>query len=292
MILPSPKPPLAYPKPKPWIRPKLKPLRLERKRVVTIGAGFLCTDGVVLCADTQETINDLTKTRASKLMVKEAPDRKLVIAGAGDSAFIDKLIELIWCATLSANATIDDVSDMVKDTVTETHRRYKEFYHVGMMPTAELLFGVWVQGQGVRLYTTEGPIVNRVDKTQTVGVGWVLADYIIDRMFRSSMSAMEARTLAAYMLLRVKEYVAGCGGDSEIVILQNDGAIHKMRDLTASRLASVISRAEIYLPNVMIAMAMGHSKREFDRILKDFCDFLRECKTEWDEDRELWGDTL
>jgi hypothetical protein len=44
-----------------------KPIRLPRSVRMTIAAGFVCKDGVILCADTQETIPGYTKTDAQKL---------------------------------------------------------------------------------------------------------------------------------------------------------------------------------------------------------------------------------
>ena len=61
-MLTKPKPPVA--------KPNSKPERLRRK-CVTIAAGFRCVDGIMLCADTQETLGFL-KRKHPKLDVRGA----------------------------------------------------------------------------------------------------------------------------------------------------------------------------------------------------------------------------
>src|SRR5271157_3648330 len=70
--------------PRPLLRPK--PKRLPRVRRMTIAAGYVCNSGIVLCADTQETIPGFTKTNANKLIAFPCPTVTLVFAGAGDNA--------------------------------------------------------------------------------------------------------------------------------------------------------------------------------------------------------------
>jgi 20S proteasome alpha/beta subunit len=57
MISPFPKPRIFRPKPR----------RLQKRRAVTIVAGFKTIDGIVLCADTQETIGGISKRNVPKL---------------------------------------------------------------------------------------------------------------------------------------------------------------------------------------------------------------------------------
>jgi 20S proteasome alpha/beta subunit len=59
----TPKPP--FPKLGPTLKPK--PRRPWRKSKMTIAAGFVCSDGIVLCADTQETITGYTKNSTEKI---------------------------------------------------------------------------------------------------------------------------------------------------------------------------------------------------------------------------------
>jgi hypothetical protein len=42
-------------------RPLPKPLRLGKRKSVTIAIGILCSDGIILCADSQESVDEYSK---------------------------------------------------------------------------------------------------------------------------------------------------------------------------------------------------------------------------------------
>jgi hypothetical protein len=53
---------------------------------MTIAAGYVCDSGIVLCADTQETIQGYTKNSAKKLLTFQCPGVTLVFAGSGNNS--------------------------------------------------------------------------------------------------------------------------------------------------------------------------------------------------------------
>jgi hypothetical protein len=61
---------------------------------VTIAAGLVCADGIVMCADSQETSGDY-KWPVEKMVVDSRYGFPLIIAGAGFGAAIDNAIERI-----------------------------------------------------------------------------------------------------------------------------------------------------------------------------------------------------
>jgi hypothetical protein len=91
--------------PKPRRFPQSKPAPLPKRDAVTIVAGFKSYEGVVLCADTQETVLH-SKRHVPKLRFEpdslaksvkewrgEKDDLAAAFCGAGDGPFIDKLID-------------------------------------------------------------------------------------------------------------------------------------------------------------------------------------------------------
>ena len=90
------------PKPQPfqpYPRPPFK--RLPRSKYVTIAAGFHCIEGIVLCADTQETVDNYIKRNVPKIAVRPqwTDDKsipRVVFAGAGDGDLIDSLVGKMW----------------------------------------------------------------------------------------------------------------------------------------------------------------------------------------------------
>jgi 20S proteasome alpha/beta subunit len=71
------------------------PKRLPRNRKLTIAAGFVCVDGVILCADTQETISGYTKNETEKIRLFKDQGLCVAITGAGDSELIETVSPLI-----------------------------------------------------------------------------------------------------------------------------------------------------------------------------------------------------
>jgi hypothetical protein len=61
-----------------------KPSRPPREnRVVTIAAGVMCPDGIVMCADSQETVGEYLKVFKPKLIELPlvSPDVRVVVVG-------------------------------------------------------------------------------------------------------------------------------------------------------------------------------------------------------------------
>lgn len=62
--------------PRPFTYVPKQEMRLPKGRIVTIAAGILCQDGIVLCADTEESITDDRKGTTSKLSLVLYTSRK------------------------------------------------------------------------------------------------------------------------------------------------------------------------------------------------------------------------
>jgi hypothetical protein len=73
---------------KPCLHPK--PKRLPRKLDVTIGAGFICGDGILLAADTKESYGD-THTYVDKITIVDEAHCKAAIASSGEGYLLDYL---------------------------------------------------------------------------------------------------------------------------------------------------------------------------------------------------------
>ncbi len=128
---------------------------------MTIIAGFKGFDGIVLCSDTQETIEH-SKRKVSKLRI-EPSDGKSEIAvafcGAGDNGpFIVKIISVAWEDVQTATS-LDEATNEIEKSLTKTYREYGQIYQRGYVPHAELIYGVKMHGSS-KLFHASGPIVN------------------------------------------------------------------------------------------------------------------------------------
>src|ERR1043166_1209008 len=102
-----------------------KAIQFRKHKRVTLIAAFKCDKGVVLCADTEETV-DLPgrgsyRVRVTKIKPQVAGQYDVVIGGAGDAHLVDgftrRLVAEIgsWSTPLDDAAIENKVSDLLLD---------------------------------------------------------------------------------------------------------------------------------------------------------------------------------
>ena len=273
------------PHPKPYLFPRPKSKRLPERKAVTIVAGFRFNGGVILCADTQETIGEYSKTWTPKLDVrpqpwyaKDSPDELMAaFAGAGDGPFADKIIERAWEEVQTATS-FDEACSQIESSIKETHREYGQIFQNGYLPDVELIYGVKMHGHS-KLFKSIGPLVKEVDYA-AAGVGMHLANFLTSRMHQRYLPGRQAFILAAYVLYQCIEHVDGCGGDRHIATLNeagNSGMINPAHiDLAVHQLQEVKDAVSILLLN---APDISISPENFEKDLQAVVEkirFLRE----------------
>jgi hypothetical protein len=204
---------------------------------MTVTVGFLCKDGVVLGADSQESYEgSALKRSVPKLVafpppnIPGTPDRRAIFTGAGDAAFVDKLIDEMWSEIGSAPPSVNEIATEIERRITELYAEYRELYHPGYMPFADITYGIWC-GRESGLFHAHGPVVNRIGSRfqsaqggyKSAGLGSEITDYIQARMKFKPPNVDQASVLARYMLEQAVAHGQGCGGDIRISWLKNDG---------------------------------------------------------------------
>ena len=107
---------------------------------MTIVAGFKSYQGVVLCADTQETVlhskRHVPKLRFEpdslthsirKSMDQEVTDVAAAFCGAGDGPFIDKLINEAWKTAQKAKS-LQEAGERIEATIKGVYREFGKIY--------------------------------------------------------------------------------------------------------------------------------------------------------------------
>jgi hypothetical protein len=194
---------------------------------LTIIAGFKCYEGIVICADTQETYGT-AKRSVPKLRFEpsgsphEGDGLAVAFCGAGDNGpFIDKLVQTAWeDGQLGTN--LDEACAEIEKSIKRTYKEFGQIYQPGSCPTAELIYGAKMLN-ACRLFSASGPIVNEKDGYDACGAGYYMADFLASRMYAHHLNLRQCAILSAYILFQAKEHVDGCGGDSHIAVLREDG---------------------------------------------------------------------
>jgi hypothetical protein len=253
---------------------------------VTIAAGYVFNGGVILCADTQETVG-LSKTKRPKLVIeprelegKDSPeDLMLAMAGAGDGPYIDKLVERVWKKAKAAQG-FEEACALVETSIQETYEYYLGLFHPGQMPYSDVVYGVKMEGRS-KLFRATGPIVNETPDYCSVGNGYYLAEFITDRVYRKRISGPQAIILAAYVLFQCKEHVDGCGGESHIAGLYNAGASGRIKHWDVHLISSQAERVDLMISELLLtASDFTVGEVEFSEVLQFIVDELKQLRAE------------
>lgn len=221
------------PKPLPrFVSPKY--MRLPRRRKVTIAAGFSCVDGIVLCADTQETIQGYTKTKTEKMNVLYADRCRVVITGSGDSEIVGTISQRLMSAAISEFDEDrwyeeDEVRGVMEDVLLEFFRRHLLPYPQIERPFIELLIAVRCSRNRF-LYKASGNTLRDLDPARTgssgasaIGSGCLFANSLIERIYSPFLELDDLVTIACYILYQAKRWVDGCGGNTDIYVMTKEG---------------------------------------------------------------------
>jgi hypothetical protein len=207
-------------KPRPAFRPKSK--RLPKVHAMTIAAGFPCSDGLVLCADTQETIYSYAKVNTEKMRQLETPSYNVVFTGAGDSGLLEMSAQLMKQALLRENPKGDrEIERVLRDSWLEIFNRHLAPYSqfpADEHPNPDLLIGVQYP-TAAEFYRAYGTAFWQVHEPQCVGSGVVLGKSLIAQLFTNSMTIGQGWLVALYVLHQAKTWVDGCGGNTDILLL-------------------------------------------------------------------------
>lgn len=201
------------------------PKRLPRRKLVTIAAGFVCDEGIVICSDTQETIPGYVKTDSEKMRTIVGGHLSMVFTGSGDADLIEMTIDEIQNRViLEQPHAVWAIEKIVKDALSEIFKKrigpYSVFPAEDRPLIPDLLIGVQVES-GTLLYKASGTKLRRLNEPECIGTGLVLGKSLIGRFFKRNLSLAQTGLLAIYILHQVKRWVDGCGGKSDILLLSN-----------------------------------------------------------------------
>lgn len=289
---------LPYGKPNPRERPPKRP-------AVTIIAGFKCLDGIVICADTEETIGNISKrsvpklrfepetpTRPSGVLGRIGGDVAVAFCGSSDNgAFVDKIVDSAWEKAKQTD-NLNSACDVIEQSITDTYRDFGQIYQAGYCPSAELIYGVKAN-RATRLFYASGPVINEKETYSTGGVGYYMADFLAERMYGRYMNLRQCVILAAYVLLEAKEHVYGCGGESHIAILREDGVSGRVASYRIDTMTKLLKEADEKFGHLIIRGAdTEENDEEFAEVIKimteSFSDLRKLEKDKLENYKAMW----
>jgi 20S proteasome alpha/beta subunit len=210
-------------------RPFHKPVKhrrypVNRRKRVTIAAGFAYRDGILLCSDTQLTVAS-GKMDGTKLGTAHPSWGTVMAACAGNADFAAGAFQT--CIRDTWDCKSRDALRKISESLEEHYRR-----HVFDHPLFEnqpgeyeysLLIALRFKGDDrARLYTTHETVMRENGAFECIGIGGDVASQMIRFLYDIEMEESYTIGLASHVLKYVKNTVEGCGGGSVIRLLRHD----------------------------------------------------------------------
>jgi 20S proteasome alpha/beta subunit len=246
----------------------------KAKQLMTIAAGFLCSDGFVLAADT--LYSGTNKRYAAKIWTLQRGDVAIAVAGAGVAVLLARLKDDIY-DRLTSSMSRRDVVELIDGILYSIFHKHKpapnEF-------PIQVLVGIRTHGD-CSLYENDSfAMLARVRKNRTcIGWGSSLGLYFADTLFRKQMPMKWAEIISAHLVRQVKRYADGCGGRTHMVSVPALGQIKRfqpkeIRDLERY-FAEIDTAMQLVLPGSGGARMNESTRRQRLQMLNDAIDRVR-----------------
>ena len=196
---------------------------------MTVAAGFVCHNGVVLGADTEISFGVAGKRQESKIFpINRAMGCYLTYTGHSD--FVKELVDRLREET--KNADTDEILATMKRCYQEMRDLQQQKTTAEDRTWAHILITVrkdirepWkakLLNYDTWLYLARDDHFFRVEKYAVLGIGEEHAAAIIDPLYMR-LSTREVIYTALYAIRKVKQSVQGVGGPTELIeIVSND----------------------------------------------------------------------
>lgn len=195
---------------------------------MTIAAGFVCMDGIVLCADTQESIPGYTKHSTDKIDRWEDENLTFAITGSGDSEIIQTVAQHIIEAgrreyTPNNYLYGDRAKTLIEEAFLKFFKKHLLPYPQNERPFVELLIAIQCHHNRY-LLKASGTTVRNLDPgispgADCIGSGVMLGHSLIEKLYNPFIDLDDLIIVACYIVFQAKKWVDGCGGNTDLLVL-------------------------------------------------------------------------
>jgi hypothetical protein len=258
---------------------------------MTIAAGFVVHDGVLICSDSEHSAGGLV-THNSKLTPVDFSSGKVVFASAGNTelalAAIQKCSREIQSKPVDQIRSNADVANIIESTVNTEYRKHVANNPDPAAPSVyEILAAVWSDRDSTHqasLFKTWQGVINSVEGYHCIGSGYYLGNYVIESMAGWALSGgadvEKVRVVATYTLAIAKKFVDGCGGNSHIAFLRNDGTVIGSTATAAEPLEEALHDFNRNATELLFS-TLTASDVNFAKGVSDFCEAISKLRLDF-----------
>jgi 20S proteasome alpha/beta subunit len=211
--------------------------RVKYNNRMTIVAGFVNDNGVLLCADTLTTDGGVTAVYRSKIIPVFLGDGKAFFAFGGDVKFSELAIQRCERMLHRYNGAPRSVAEIAETIRKQWHSAFRESHTQDVYSGDQILCAIHAEANAeTALYSSSNQFFARAtNNVECIGCGESVARYLMGSRFQSCVTTQRnAFQYAINALGRVKEFMAGSvGGNLTAVNLNHDGSehIYSQRDI-------------------------------------------------------------
>jgi len=253
---------------------------------MTMAAGFVCSDGVLLCADTLYT-DGYTKEYREKIFNVPVSGGEFAIALSGHADNARMAFDKAKAVLQSGNRKTDSIRsivDVATESVIDVQRCFVDSrpHDEQEMAAFSLLIAAAARNQGAKLFVTEGRSgVAEIDTFACRGIARHLGQFIIAAGYSSEITVDQAAILGIHALTAAKEHVDGCGGPSQFYAIKNGIASPVVgHDVRLSE--GMVQRYNAAMASTLLSIGDAELTEEvFERELARFDSFATKLRREW-----------
>jgi 20S proteasome alpha/beta subunit len=185
---------------------------------MTIAAGFKCKDSVIICADRELTTSS-GKLLKGKTWHQRNKDLAVVVTGAGKFAHLESAATKIT-QRLRGVSDINGVEKIVRAIFKYVIK--EEFFSKPGCPAGlpfDLIVGVSTKTD-IDIIRIEQGVLRCGRTKELAGAGAHIADYFFGQYYHPPVAPIDGMTLGAYIIYSVKKSGLGCGGPTDLWLLE------------------------------------------------------------------------
>ncbi len=212
--------------PKPFLPHISRPIfgRLPERKAVTIVAGFNCTDGIVICADTEHNAG-VSKFERRKIVHFDDEECSVRFGYAGNTDYTDMAIDKMRRSLAGKGKTVQGIKDAFEEISLDVYNRHiKGFFdmHDPNRPQILLLAGIRLASGEMQLVKVTDTAVSPVASFDALGTGEYLARSMADWLYDEDIPVRLMRVIAINIVQQTKRYASGVGGSTHVSSLTRE----------------------------------------------------------------------
>jgi 20S proteasome alpha/beta subunit len=189
---------------------------------MTIAIGLRSNDGIVLAADSQETLAGYIKGETGKIKtIIFASGTVLAIVGSGHSDYIETATEKVSDG-IGELKNFPDIKNRLEENLLAFFDKHLARFPENERPAVDLLIGMSMRPSLFALFHYSGTAFYTVSQ-KAIGAGILLANGLLSDFASGELNVDESASIAVYILSKVKRRVDTCGGFTDLVALRTNG---------------------------------------------------------------------